>query len=88
MAEKYIIANYKSSGFFYKIISLTENELGRWVDFFRDRVKEATSWDDDSFSIWEYNEANLYYATNFRDNYAKIVGLPHPTDLIETMLVM
>ena len=90
MTEKYIIANFKCSGFYYEIISLSTEEFDKWVKFFRHRDRDATSWDDDCFEIWEYNEDNLYYAENYRNHFEKIVDRYNnnpPKNLAETVVI-
>lgn len=89
MTEKYIIANFKYSGFYFQVISLSDDELNKWVKFFRDRER-YTSWDDDSFEIWEYNDDNLYYAKNYRDHFEKVVDRyinNPPKNLLEITMI-
>jgi hypothetical protein len=88
--DEYIIVNHKCSGLYYQVVSLTEEELKKWVDFFQKRHKVATSWDDDYFEIWEYNENNLGYAETFYQlkNRDDVKEYDEPKNLIETMLVI
>jgi hypothetical protein len=88
--DRYIIANHKCSGFHCQVVSLTEEELNKWIIFFQKRDRTATSWDDDCFEIWECNKNSLGYAKSLKLlKYSDYIKEYHkPKNLIETMLAI